>query len=385
METIILPNYEKDWHFASMQYGEYIGFNGNQEYAEIVEAILREPHDFLQLNITGREKSNLDYDIFNRSFRPSTNGIKYDWYIRFRGKDKKDILTFIIDVFIHAMIFNYFIKQERIMNHKILESLPSVMEEYSFAIIDSHGNKASEEIPLDALGSYKIEINKMSLSGSYNELSEENIAKKVIELLKKSTTLNETQDNAQPKEELENLENKIIDLTNLTEDLRENISSLLNENDNFRKQIKQLNLINGKIKDSQLLSKKNIFRSFASIYRGFYFPKGIENFYKAFTAHDYELHLNDLRNHHQALVIDKKSIDDINTLVKIEGMNTWHKPKSRKDGGFMISYINNFGNDAFYIYFSEDLKTDEDWYYLENNDPPRDNFEKILTSSRPLS
>ena len=61
METIILPNYEKDWHFASMQYGEYIGFNGNQEYAEIVEAILREPHDFLQLNITGREKSNLDY------------------------------------------------------------------------------------------------------------------------------------------------------------------------------------------------------------------------------------------------------------------------------------------------------------------------------------
>ena len=125
----------------------------------------------------------------------------------------------------------------------------------------------------------------MSLSGSYNELREENIAKKVIELLKKSTTLNESQDNTQSEEELEDLENKIIDLTSLTDDLRENVSSLLDENDNFRKQIKQLNFVNGKIKDSQLLSKKNIFRSFASIYKDFYFFQNQWGFQNSFFVY----------------------------------------------------------------------------------------------------
>jgi len=386
MEKIALPAYEGEWHFASMQYGDYIGFNGSEVYGEVVEAILGQPHDFLLLNISGCAKPNfLNYDIFNRSFRPSTNGINYDWYIRFRGEERKDIISFVFYVFIHAIIFNHFIKQKRINNYGILESLPILMGEYTFAIKDPKHNIASKGLSLDSIGSCGVEINDVSLLKSHNEIREETIAKKVIEMLEQSSALNKSEKNIKSDEEIEKLQTKIVDLNILTEDLQENILTILRENDDFRKEIQRLNSINGKIKDSQLESKKNIFRSFTSMYKGFYFPKGIENLYQAISSNGYDYHLNDLKNNYQSLVGDRVGIDDVDSLVNIDGLKTWYKPRSRSDSGFMISYVNNFGNDSFYIYFADDLKANDDWYFLENNDPPRDNFEKILTSSQPLS
>ena len=80
-----------DWHFASMRYGDYVAFNGDVDFALLIESILRQPREYLKILENGPINLDIKYNKVSESFWESTYGYKYNWYVRFNGYEEGEI------------------------------------------------------------------------------------------------------------------------------------------------------------------------------------------------------------------------------------------------------------------------------------------------------
>ena len=121
----------EDWYPEVTPYGDYVAFNGDERFAEIVKRILLDPDSYYMHNeFKEYEKVILEnYRTVKKSFRKAANGNQYDWYIKYfhvsaDEKGKKDFIIFNNKVFAIAVIFNTLISMNFFDIDSILENLP---------------------------------------------------------------------------------------------------------------------------------------------------------------------------------------------------------------------------------------------------------------------
>ena len=85
LDHITCLQVNNDWFHEVTKYGEYVAFNGSEEFKEIVKRICIDP-----VNHPINDKFNdSEIEIFSNfrdlkaSFRPASNGKQYSWYIKY--------------------------------------------------------------------------------------------------------------------------------------------------------------------------------------------------------------------------------------------------------------------------------------------------------------
>lgn len=387
-----IPAYQKpaDWHFASMRYGDYVAFNGDSDFAMLVESILRQPKEYLKILEGTSVNLDIAYNKVAESFRESTNGHKYNWYARFNGYDEGEICKFMALVLNHGLIFTHIFnnlsEDSEFQGLSALESIPRIKEKLSIKLIQDN-DSLIQKIKF-------TEVQEKSVIPQVNE-----IALEVIRQLEERDKLNVTQNDHQSIEL-----NKLIDSQKVLIDaLESSVATLLSEQAQLDDKLMSSQMEVGNKTDLLMKKEDSALNIFSSIFPQFRILNKNNFFNMLLTDVNLTNHIKGLYKIHHAIFKDKKTIEDLEHIKKISGLESWYRLKIEVSeanvgdafnriydqswsGGiemvtieprenFMISYSSEYGNDKYFILFGtpdaeEILRT------LEQNDPPRDNLEK---------
>jgi hypothetical protein len=386
-----IPAYQKpiDWHFASMRYGDYVAFNGDSDFAMLVESILRQPKEYLKILEGTSVNLDIAYNKVAESFRESTNGHKYNWYARFNGYEEGEICKFMALVLNHGLIFTHIFnnlsEDSEFQGLSALESIPRIKEKLSIKLIQDN-DSLIQKIQF-------AEVQEKSVTPQVNE-----IALEVIRQLEERDKLNVTQNDHQSIEL-----NKLIDSQKLLIDtLESSLATVLSEKTELEKQLISSQTEVGK-KTHQLMQKEDSSLSiFSSIFPQFQLLNK-SNFFKAILIDEYlKHHINELSKFHFSIFKNKQNVEDIKGLQKIKNLSTWYaleinisevhvggmfrniydqswaggvkRSKFTPPNRFLISISTEYGNDKYYIHFGSN--SEDTLELLEKHDPPRDNLER---------
>ena len=377
-----------DWHFASMRYGDYVAFNGDVDFALLIESILRQPKEYLKILENGSINLDIEYNKVGESFRESTNGHKYNWYVRFNGYEEGEICKFMASVLNHAQIFTYIFNNLSegygFEGLSALESIPRIKEKLKIELVQTNDSLLQ-----------KIQLSKKEKITEIPQVNE--IAKEVIRQLEERDKLNVSQNDQQSMEL-----NKLIDSQKeLIDDLESSLASVLTEKAELEEQLTSSQVEVGK-KTHQLMQKEDSSLSiFSSIFPQFRLLNK-SNFFNTILIDEHlKHHINELSKLHFSIFKNKQNIDDIKGLQKIQNLTTWYAleinisevhlggmfrniydqswaggikhSKFLPPNRFLISFSTEYGNDKYYIHFGSN--SEDTLKLLENNDPPRDNHE----------
>ena len=363
----------KDWHHEATRYGEYIAFNGSDDFKEIVYNICL---DLENHNLSKNEFSTQAYEILsnfrtlNKSFRPASNGEQYHWYIKyFHIEEKLDsyINDTHVKIFGLARVFEKLVDKKFFKIDEILENIPILNKKYVF-------NSLNKEL---------IEISKLHVSNEDNISSSElasikdemGVIKDILESMNKPDSgVTDT------------LEERINQLEQDIETRRSQQKELEEENLNYQKEIGKLRSYINIKSASEITFFKSVFPRFellseSSIQRitnlkdhSVYIDK-IKYIYDQLITQEKQIEnladckkINDL-NHWYKITITKKDLDqssngfsiDINDDWKWEGGIEW---KNKTIGHIYLCYFEEYGNKKIFLHLGSPDK-------LENYDPPR--------------
>ena len=386
-----IPAYQNpaDWHFASMRYGDYVAFNGDADFASLVESILRQPREYLKILDSESINLKIEYNKVAESFRKSTNDHKYKWYARFNGYQEGEICKFMASVLNHAVIYTYIFNNfpdgDGFEGLSVLESIPKIREKLSIELIQDNDSLLQ-----------KIKISKIQEKNQMPQVDQ--IAKEVIRQLEERDKLNVNQIDKQSMEL-----NKLIDSQKeLIDTLESSLVSVQSEKAELEQQLISSQTEVGK-KTHQLMQKEDSSLSiFSSIFPQFQLLDK-SNFFNTILIDEHlKEHVNELSKIHSSIFKNKQNIDDIKDLQKIQNLNTWYaleinisevnvggmfkniydqswaggikRSKFTPPNRFLVSFSEEYGNHKYFIHFGPD--SEDTLELLKRNDPPKDNFER---------
>lgn len=386
----------EDWYPEVTPYGEYVAFNGDEQFAEIVKRILLDPDSYYMHNeFKEYEKVILEnYRTVKKSFRKAANGNQYDWYIKYfhvraDEKGKKDFIIFNNKVFAIAVIFNTLISMNFFDIDSILENLPILRKKYKFQFEKDRT---------------VIKITKLDARGDQaNIISEVGVLKDEIRSIKEMLENIQNQSSSSREVDLKEYTSQIRELKTSLKNKLEKISQLeseLNSNSEINEEIENKNLILqqeiGKLKT--LINEKNssIITFFESVFPRLSLLSDIV-ITKIVNSRDREIFMKKIKEINEHLIEKGKDISDLNSCTKLEGLKYWYRVNvSKKDlnqsrSGFSQDIYGDWiweggveecwqHKDIGYLYICVFEKhgnmnifihSDEDESNLEYHDPPR--------------
>ena len=308
-----------DWYAEVTPYGEYVAFNGDEQFAEIVKRILLDPDSYYMHNeFKEYEKVILkNYRTVNKSFRKAANGNQYDWYIKYfhvsaDEKGKKDFIIFNNKVFAIAVIFNTLISMNFFDIDSILENLPILRKKYKFQFEKDRT---------------VIKITKLhARSDQANIISEVGVLKDEIRSIKEMLENIQNQSPSSREVDLKEYTSQIRELKTSLKNKLEKISQLeseLNSNSEINEEIENKNLILqqeiGKLKT--LINEKNssIITFFESVFPRLSLLSDIV-ITKIVNSRDREIFMKKIKEINEHLIEKGKDISDLNSCTKLEGL-----------------------------------------------------------------
>lgn len=363
----------KNWHHEATRYGEYVAFNGSDNFKEIVYKICLDPGNH---NLSENEFNDQDNEILsnfrtlNKSFRPASNGEQYEWYIKYFHIEKK-LDSYMIDTHIKifglATVFERLIEQNLFEIDEILENIPILNKEYKF-------NSLNKEL---------IGITKISISGEESaSRSELTIIKNEMEGIRsilESMNQPETGD-------IDNLESRINQLEQDIDRRRSKQKDLEEQNLNYLKEI-------GKLKSSINTKSASAVTFFRSVFPKFSLLS--ESFIPGIIhAKEHSDYINKIKDIYDQLINQKKQIEDLSECIKIDKLKHWYRIdiikkeldqghsgwssdinddwkwqggiewKNKTIGHIYLCYFEEHGNEKIFLHAGDSEK-------LEHYDPPR--------------
>ena len=363
----------KDWHHEATKYGEYVAFNGSDNFKEIVYNICL---DLENHSLTLNKFNSLECDILsnfrnlNKSFRPASNGHQYDWYIKYFHLDKR------LDDFMgetHAKIFGLATIFEKLINEKffkieeILENIPILNKKYLFS----------------SLTKEKIEVSCISKEQEKNASSSElsNIKDEMAKIKNILESMNKSDSGT-----IENFERRINQLEQDIEIRKSEQKMLEDENLNYQREI-------GRLKSSINTKSASVITFFKSVFPRFELLSE-SSILLILNSIDHSVYINKIKDIYDKLIKLENNIEDLDDCEKIDDLKNWYKITITKkdldqsssgwssdinddwkwEGG--ITWINKKVGHIFLCYFVEHgiqkiFLHAGDSSKLENYDPPR--------------
>ena len=333
-----------DWYHEVTSYGEYVAFNGDEKFAEIVKRILLDPESYYIHNeFNEYEKVILEnYRTVKKSFRTAANGNQYDWYIKYfhLGSDEKETENFNIfnkKVFGKAVIFNALISMNFFDLDSILENLPILRKKYKFQF-----EKDRTIIKITKLEARSDQINIS------NEVS---VLKDEISSIKEMLENIQNQAPSSKEVDLETYTSQIRELKTTLKNKLEKISQLENElisNNEINKEIENKNLMLqqeiGKLKTQINEKNSSIITFFESVFPRLSLLSDIV-LTKIVNSRDRETYMKKIKEINEHLIEKDKDIKDLNSCTKVKGLKHWYRINiSKKD---LNQSRSGFGQDIY--------------------------------------
>ena len=333
-----------DWYHEITPYGEYVAFNGDEQFAEIVKRILLDPESYyINDEFNEYEKVILEnYRTLERSFRPAANGNEYDWYIKYfhLGSGEKEAENFNIfnkKVFGKAVIFNALISMNFFDLDSILENLPILRKKYKFQF-----EKDRTIIKITKLEARSDQIN---ISNEVSVLKDEiSSIKEILENIQNQAPSSKEVDReaytSQIRELKTSLKNKLEKISQLEGELISN--NEINEEIENKNLILQQEI--GKLKT--LINEKNssIITFFESVFPRLSLLSDIV-ITKIVNSRDREIYMKKIKEINEHLIEKGKDISDLNSCIKVEGLKYWYRINvSKKD---LNQSRSGFGQDIY--------------------------------------
>jgi hypothetical protein len=363
----------EDWHHEATRYGEYIAFNGSDDFKEIVYNICL---DLENHNLSKNEFSTQACEILsnfrtlNRSFRPASNGEQYDWYIKYFHIEK-GLDSYINDthlkIFGLAKVFENLVDKKFFKIDEILENIPILNKKYVF----------------DSLNKELIEISKLHVSNEDNILPSElasikdemGIIKDILE------SMNKPDSGA-----TETLEERINQLEHDIETRRSEQKELEEVNLNYQKEI-------GKLRSSVNTKSASVVTFFKSVFPRFELLSESSILFMI-DLKDHSDYIDKIKDIYDQLIIQGKQIENLTDCKKINNLKHWYKItitkkdldqssngwssdinddwkweggiewKNKTIGQIYLCYFEEHGNQKIFLHAGSPDK-------LENYDPPR--------------
>lgn len=371
--TLIENLKSKDWHHEATRYGEYVAFNGNDNFKEIVYSICLDSENH---NLSGNEFNTQEYEILsnfrnlNKSFRPASNGEQYDWYIKYFHIEER-LNNYIFDthtkIFGLARIFEELIDRKFFKIDEILENIPILNKKYLFNSL----NKERIEISRSNRGKEE-NISSEELTDIKNEMG---AIKDILESMNKPDS-----------GIIQNLEERTSQLEQDIETRKSQQKELEDENLNYQKEI-------GKLKSSINTKSTSVITFFKSVFPRFELLSE-SSILLIINSKDHSIYINKILDIYDQLINRNKQIEELVECKKIDDLKHWYRVtitkkdldqsssgwssdinddwkweggiewKNKTIGHIFLCYFEEYGNQKIFLHAGDSDK-------LENYDPPR--------------
>ena len=377
----------KDLHHEKTQYGDYVAFNGSENFKDIIIKILDNPKSYnlleineIRLDFDNEVEEEFEYIKVEKSWRQASNNIQYEWFIRYNHFiNEKEALNFNNWLFASATLIEKLLNEGHIKTDSIISDLPQIKEKKIYAWENSGGKlliskreKVAESLH-QKIYDFVQDVIKVK-EGARTDIDVSDYQEKE-ELLQKL------------KQENDNLRSNIDDLLVVIEEQKDQISQFDSEINLLKAEIAKQMQDKEEQKNDLKLFFKALFPKFKLLR-----PK---QFFQQLSFNKYsEEHVKRLSVIYEEVVSKKISVKKIDGSIKAENLNHWyqlfveitttdvHYPQSgvydhQWSGGvdaksvrkripsFYICEVNEFGNVRYYLHFGENSSS-----LLENYDPP---------------
>lgn len=335
---------DDDWYHEVTSYGEYVAFNGNEQFAEIVKRILLDPDSYvIHTKFNEYEKVILEnYRTINKSFRLAANGNQYDWYIKYFhfSADEKSVVNFNSfneKVFGKAVIFDALISENFFALDEILENLPILRKKYKFQF--------EEDATSIKITSVEARSDQANISSEVGALKDEiSSIKEILENMQNQSPNSKQVDldehTRQIGELKTSLKSKLEKINQLEDELNSN--SEINEETEHKNLILQQEI--GKLKT--LINDKNssIITFFESVFPRLSLLSDIV-LTKIVNSRDREIYMKKIKEINDHFIENGRDVKDLNSCTKIEGLKHWYRINiSKKD---LNQSRSGFGQDIY--------------------------------------
>ena len=384
----------KDLYHEKTQYGDYVAFNGSENFKDIIIKILDNPrsYDLLEINEIRLDFDNdveeeFEYIKIEKSWRTKKNNIQYEWFIRYNHFiNKQEALNFNNWLFASATLIGKLLDEGHIKNDSIIRDLPKIKEKNSYAWEKSGG---------------KLLISKEEKKAESLQQKIYDFVQDVIKDRENAGTNIDISDYQEKEELLQNLKQE-------NDNLRSNIDNLLavieKQEDQASQFENEINLLKAEIakqRQDKEEQKNDLKLFFKALFPKFKLLRPKQFFQQlSFDKHSEE-HVKKLSVIYDEVISKKISIEKIDGSTKAEGLNHWyqfsveittmnvHYPQSgvydhQWSGGvdaksvqkripsFYICKVIEHGIVCYYLHFGENSSS-----LLENYDPPRFDPQKL--------
>ena len=314
----------EDWYHEVGPYGEYVAFNGDEQFAEIVKRILLDPDSYvIHTKFNEYEEVILEnYRTINKSFRLASNGNQYDWYIKYfhfsaDEKSVENFNNFNKKVFGKAVIFDALISENFFDVDSILENLPILRKKYKFQF--------EEDATSIKITSVEARSDQANISSEVGELKDE------ISSIKEMLENMQNQSPSSKQVDLEEYTRQIGELKTSLKSKLEKINQLedeLNSNSEINEEMEHKNLILqqeiGKLKT--LINDKNssIITFFESVFPRLSLLSDIV-LTKIVNSRDREIYMKKIKEINDHFIENGRDVKDLNSCTKIEGLKHWYR------------------------------------------------------------
>ena len=386
--VIPLLAHGENWHIANMRYGEYVAFDGSDLFATIVAGICRDPNS----HCIGKEFDEDQVEIISsfrnlsKSYRTSTNGLNYDWYIRYfhLNKNQYDSFSSIHKrIFVLAKVIEALIEEGLFDVHEILKNIPRINKDYKI----EYDEEAIEIIKIQKDEERTADRNE--IKSTRDELNE--FKSFITEMMKKAGG-----NDQEYKQLVKANEDTIKQLEKRIDTLQDKIDHTYEEKSVIEGRLVEASITIGSLKsqisergESVLMVFKVLFPKFTLLSENTFLSDVI-------NSRDQHLYINALKVIYKKLVDDKCSIEDLGGCFKLTNTRTWYRftlsKKEERSGfskadaytdwtwaggidfieqtlenSFYISIFEEYGNQKIYLHFGKlNVET-----LLESHDPPR--------------
>ena len=384
----------KDLYHEKTQYGDYVAFNGSENFKDIIIKILDNPKSYnlleineIRLDFDNEVEEEFEYIKVEKSWRQASNNIQYEWFIRYNHFiNEKEALNFNNWLFASATLIEKLLNEGHIKTDSIISDLPQIKEKKIYAWENSGG---------------KLLISKREKVAESLHQKIYDFVQDVIKVKEGARTDIDVSDYQEKEELLQKLKQE-------NDNLRSNIDNLLVVIEEQKDQISQfdseINLLKAEI--AKQMQEKEEQKNDLKLFFKALFPKfkllRPKQFFQQLSFNKYsEEHVKRLSVIYEEVVSKKISVKKIDGSIKAENLNHWyqlfveitttdvHYPQSgvydhQWSGGvdaksvrkripsFYICKVIEHGIVSYYLHFGENSSS-----LLENYDPPRFDPQKL--------
>tara|TARA_B100000242_G_C43009188_1_gene469137 strand:- start:127 stop:1305 length:1179 start_codon:yes stop_codon:yes gene_type:complete len=384
----------KDLYHEKTQYGDYVAFNGSENFKDIIIKILDNPksYDLLEINEIRLDFDNdveeeFEYIKVEKSWRQAKNNIQYEWFIRYNHFiNVKEALNFNNWLFASATLIEKLLNEGHIKTDSIISDLPQIKDKNNYAWENSGG---------------KLLISKEENKAESLQQKIYDFVQDVIKDREDARTDIDISDYQEKEELLQKLKQE-------NDNLRSNIDNLLaiieKQEDQASQFENEINLLKAKIakqRQDKEEQKNDLKLFFKALFPKFKLLRPKQFFQQlSFDKHSEE-HVKKLSAIYEEVISKKISIEKIDGSKKVEDLNHWyqffveitktdvHYPQGgvydhqwsggvnakrvqKRFASFYICEVTEHGNVYYYLHFGENSSS-----LLENYDPPRFDPQKL--------